>query len=94
MVNVTSVDVVGGRGRSTAGGVGAAVGLFVTDIGVRVEVTGAGGADDAGGGEGGSGGVLVNSDLLVRGIISIYSTLLSGLNSLRPLKKSNLEDIL
>lgn len=63
IVSVTSADVTGGNGTSTAGGVGAAAGLPATDIGVAVDVTGAGGAEEAGGGDGGRGGVRVDSDL-------------------------------
>ena len=71
-VEITSETVVAGNGVSVvaviAGGVGAggaggaglpAAGTLLLDV----DVTGAGGADDAGGGDGGSGGVRVNSVL-------------------------------
>lgn len=66
MVSVTSEVVAGGKGTSTAGGVGAAAGLPATLSEVAPDVTGAGGADDAGGGDGGRGGVRINSDLGTR----------------------------
>lgn len=69
MVSVTSAKLAGGSGTSTAGGVGSAVGLLATDSGVGVDVTGACGADDAGGGDGGSGGVRVNSDLVAKDML-------------------------
>lgn len=67
ILTITAAEVIGSligvisEGR-LEGGVGAGAG-DPADTLLGVDVTGAGGADDAGGGEGGSGGVLIRSDL-------------------------------